>query len=167
MENGGGFVPMQFFATQIPQFTLYGDGTVVYRPLPSADGATFGDPLPPFQTGKLSEAAVQRLLAYALETGRLADAKSSYDNMQIADASSTYFTLNADGLEKTVSVYALSETTEPGEDAADRNGMAKLSERLMDFGNDHTRVRGQRPARLRRPELPRDDVRKLRRRPCR
>jgi hypothetical protein len=30
-EEGGGFVPIDFLATQAPSFTLYGDGTVVFR----------------------------------------------------------------------------------------------------------------------------------------
>jgi hypothetical protein len=31
MKEGGGFVPMGYAATEMPQFTLYGDGTVIYR----------------------------------------------------------------------------------------------------------------------------------------
>ena len=31
-EEGGGFVAASFLAVQVPYFTLYGDGTVIYRP---------------------------------------------------------------------------------------------------------------------------------------
>jgi hypothetical protein len=53
----------------------------------------------------------------------------------IADASTTYFTLNAGGQEKRVSVYALSEMSRPGPDAADRQGFSQLAEVLSTFEN--------------------------------
>ena len=31
LDEGGGFVIRRFLATQVPQFTLYGDGTIVFR----------------------------------------------------------------------------------------------------------------------------------------
>ena len=46
MEEGGGFVPIDFAASQAPVFTLYGDGQIVFQPLvetfpePDANGIT-------------------------------------------------------------------------------------------------------------------------------
>ena len=76
---------------------------------------------------------MQALLRYALGTGRLLNAKETYDNGQIADAPTTIFNLNAGGLQKVVNVYALSEMTEPGPDAADRNGFSQLYALLSNF----------------------------------
>ena len=51
---------------------------------------------------QLSEAAVQELLAYALDDRPTWPTPSpSYDNMQIADARHDHFTLNADGPRRT------------------------------------------------------------------
>ena len=133
MEWGGGFVPMQTFVTQMPQFTLYGDGTAVFRPLPDPTGADFRTPSAPFLTGHLSEDAVQALLAFALHDGGLAIAKTSYDYPGIADASSTIFTVDAGGVDKTVSAYALFESTNDGPDQADREALNSLQMRLNAF----------------------------------
>lgn len=134
MEQGGGFVPMEWMVTQAPQFTLYGDGTVIFRPQDDAEvGDGFEQGLPRFLTGKMTEEGIQALLHYALATGRLATAHESYENPMIADASTTVFVLNAGGVEKVVSVYALSEVFEPGPDAADRQAFAQLQQLLMNF----------------------------------
>src|SRR6185503_10994020 len=67
-EEGGGFVPIDFIATQAPSFTLYGDGTVVFRdgqaPPPDAVGSVIRSV--PFQTVKIDEEGIQALLEYAL-----------------------------------------------------------------------------------------------------
>ena len=57
----------------------------------------------------MDEEGIQALLLYALDTGRLANAKDDYDNPMIADAGTTIFNLNAGGEEKVVTVYALFE----------------------------------------------------------
>lgn len=136
MEQGGGFMPFGFLVTQSPSFTLYGDGTVIFKQLDTRSGDPFGgQQMLPFLMGHMSEADVQTLLEFALTTGRLGGARENYENPMIADASSTIFNLNAADMEKVVSVYALSETSEPGPDAADRNGFAQLAEVLNDFPN--------------------------------
>ena len=60
--------------------------------------ATFHMAKLPWLTSKLDETAVQALLQYALTTGRLANAKETYDNPMVADAGSTIFTINAEGM---------------------------------------------------------------------
>jgi hypothetical protein len=134
MENGGGFVPLGFFATQLPEFTLYGDGTLIIRPLEDPDFPGGWDAaMPRLLEGRLDEPTIQQLLGFALTTGRLADARDHYRDDQIADASTTTFTLNAGGLAREVSIYALSEMVEPGPDAAHRAGFAQLAELLRSF----------------------------------
>lgn len=133
METGGGFVPIDFIVTQIPQFTLYGDGTVVFEGITDQNRFGSGGPLAPMLTGKMTEDAVQALLNYALGTGRLAGARDSYTDMTIADAATTTFILNAGGLDKVVSVYALG-LSQPGDpDAVDKNGFAQLADVLNNF----------------------------------
>jgi hypothetical protein len=134
MEEGGGFVPFGFFITQAPQFTLYGDGTVIFQQIDNRQGS-FDLPKLPWLVGHVDEEGVQALLQFALSTGRLLNAKESYDNPMVADAGSTIFTLNAGGLSKVVNVYALFEMPDPGPDAADRAGFSQLRSALIDFQN--------------------------------
>lgn len=134
MEQGGGFVPFGFLFTQSPSFTLYGDGTVIFKPLDNTGGNPFGGgAMPVWAVGHMSEADIQTLLQFALTTGRLATARENYDNPMVADAGSTIFNLNAGDLEKVVSVYALG--LDDGPDKADRAGFAQLAEVLNDFQN--------------------------------
>jgi len=136
MEQGGGFVPMGFLVTQAPTFTLYGDGTVIFKQIDTRVGDPMGGQAElPWLVGHLVEADVQALLSFALTTGRLATARLQYDDPMIADAGSTIFQLNAGGVEKTVSVYALFDMSQPGPDAADRQGFSRLAAVLDDFGS--------------------------------
>jgi len=132
METGGGFVPVETIATHAPEFTLYGDGTVIFRPtIDMADPAREG--LPRFVRGQLNEEAVQALLRYALGGGRLLDAREHYGQDMCADCPSTTFTLNAAGLQKTVVVDALGMVDAVGQDAVDRRAFADLAETLAGF----------------------------------
>lgn len=134
-EEGGGFVMPDFLATQAPSFTLYGDGTIVFRnqlldPLEPV-GSVF--PLHPFRTAKLSEDQVQDLLTAALGEYGLGVARPDYPNDLVADAGTAVFTVNAGGLKKTVSIYALGLEGEGVPDAAARTGFARLAERLQNI----------------------------------
>lgn len=132
MEQGGGFVPFGFLFTQSPAFTLYGDGTVIFKPIDTRAGDPFGgQAMLPWLVGHMTEADIQTLLNYALTTGRLANARENYDNPNVADAGSTIFNLNAGGVEKVVSIYALG--LDNGPDAADRAGFSALADVLNDF----------------------------------
>ncbi|MDQ3937453.1 MAG: hypothetical protein M3253_02090 [Chloroflexota bacterium] len=134
MEQAGGFVPMGWMVTQAPDFTLYGDGRFIFRPLEDPEvGSDWDSGQPRFIEGRLNEEAVQSLLRFALNNGRLREAREDYGNDMIADASTTVFTINADGLNKTVSVYALAEVSEPGPDALDRQAFSQLVELLRSF----------------------------------
>ena len=134
MESGGGFMPMEFFLTQAPQFTLYGDGTVIYQPTDTRTDPFAGQGLLPFKVGHLDEEGVQALLRFALGEGRLLGARENYQNNMVADAGTTIFTLNAADLAKTVSVYALGmEDPNLPADIVDRRGFQKLADTLGGF----------------------------------
>jgi hypothetical protein len=84
----------------------------------------------PLRTSRLSEAQVQDVLKLALGEGGLAAAKPQYNNMQVADAGTAIFTVDAGGLKKVVSVYALGIDNSQGPDAAAYAAFAKLAQTL-------------------------------------
>ena len=124
MEMGGGFVPIGFIVSQAPTFSLYGDGTVIYRSPQGPEASPLASPFAEvirssaFRTGKLADQEVQDVLAFALDTGGLRDAAANYDPGNIADASSTIFTINAGGIKKTVTIVALEMGSWPASNAA-------------------------------------------------
>jgi hypothetical protein len=134
-DEGGGFMIAGFTASQTPPFTLYGDGTVIFRnpmqEMPAAQGSvqTFN----PMRTAKLSEEQIQELLLLALTDGGLAAARPNYENNMVADAGTTFFTIDAGGIKKTVSIYALGLDDPSGQDAVARAAFKKLADRLADF----------------------------------
>jgi hypothetical protein len=134
-EEGGGFIMPAFTAAAVPHFTLYGDGTVIFRnpmlEVPPAEGSVFK--MNPLRTAKLSEEQIQDLLRLALIEGGLAAARPEYHNDMVADAGTAIFTIEAGGLKKTVSVYALG-LEQPGMvDGPARATFKKLADRLTDF----------------------------------
>ncbi|MEO8274216.1 MAG: hypothetical protein ABI620_09125, partial [Chloroflexota bacterium] len=132
MESGGGFVPIEFLATGAPSFTLYGDGTAVFRDpsvAPPAGGNV--NRLAPFQTIRLDEEGIQALLADAIGRGGLGIAAGPYIG-QGADLPTTTFTINADGGTKEVSVMALLPEMHP-QDVAIITALAGLAQRLDGF----------------------------------
>jgi hypothetical protein len=139
-EEGGGFVNPSFLLAQIPTFTLYGDGTIVFRnpalDSPPAEGSI--GRMNPARTAKLSAEQVQTLLKYALVEGGLGAARLKYENNMVADASTAMFTIDAGGVHKQVQVYALGMDVQGLADAAARAQFAKLAQRLSDFDNGGT-----------------------------
>jgi hypothetical protein len=141
MDEGGGFVPIDFAASQAPVFTLYGDGRIVFQqlvqnvPQPDANGIT--KPVP-WRTAQLDAGQIEELLTFALGPGGLGTARDSYMNNGIADAPNTIFTINAGGLKKTVLVNALGMDPSGGPDDAARAEFKKLADRLHDFDQGGT-----------------------------
>jgi hypothetical protein len=138
LEEGGGFVPIEFLTTQAPTFTLYGDRMVIFRdrdvafPGPRPDGTSV---YPPFSTGRLDEQAVQELLDFAIVEGGLGLARNGrYDNPNVADAGTAIFDIDAGGHRKRVEVYALGLDVPGGQDAAARAAFQALADRLRHFG---------------------------------
>ena len=137
-EEGGGFVPMDFFTTQAPLFTLYGDGTVIFRDNSQSVPA---QPDPgviaqvPFQTVRFDEAAIQAFLRHALADSGLGVARASYRPGNIADAPTAVFTIDAGGVKKVVSVEALGMDTSQGPDAPILKALAALGEQVRAYGS--------------------------------
>ena len=135
-EEGGGFMMAGYAAAESPIFTLYGDGTVIFRnPMadpPAAQGSTM--PFNPLRTAKLTEAQVVELLTLALGEGGLAAARPTYDNPMVADAGTAVFTVDAAGIKKTVSIMALGMDVDASNpDGPARAAFKKLADRLGDF----------------------------------
>jgi hypothetical protein len=99
--------------------------------LPAAEGSV--GMFNPMRTTKLTEEQIQELLLVALGEGGLAVARPNYENNMVADASTAIFTIDAGGVDKTVSVYALGMDTQGGADAPARAAFQKLAQRLTDF----------------------------------
>jgi hypothetical protein len=122
--------------TEGPIFSLYGDGTIVFRdiaatPPEASDGLGRGVP---YRTARLSEPQIQALLDFAINDGILGIARAQYLNNRIADAPTTVFTIHAGALNKTVSVMGLGiDAGDPGPDSPALNAMAKVAERLGSF----------------------------------
>ncbi len=131
-EEGGGFMMASYAATMVPHFTLYGDGTIVFRDptieVPPMEGSV--GKANPLRTAKLTETQVQDVLRLALGEGGIAVARPEYRNDMIADASTAIFTVQAGGLTKTVSVYALGLDMDGLADAPARAAFAKLAQSL-------------------------------------
>ena len=139
-DQGGGFVPIDFFASHVPVFTLYGDGIVVYRDLaaealPAVNGV---GPNRPLRMARLTEDQIQATLRMAISEGGLGTARLDYPNDRVADASTATFILNAGGISKKVSVYALGIEPPDSKDAPARAAFGKLASRLANFGQDGT-----------------------------
>jgi hypothetical protein len=134
-EGGGGFMMPAWTAAQAPAFTLYGDGTLIFRPVKGDPLPAVGSTMPfhPFRTAKMSEDQIQTLLDHALNEGGLGAARAEYTDMMVSDASTAVFTVNAGGLAKTVSVYALGFEAPEVPDLAIRQVLASLRDHLLDI----------------------------------
>jgi hypothetical protein len=135
VEEGGGFVPPGFLVTEAPAFSLYGDGSVIFRDPTSNPPPPVGQVSRsvPFSIARLSEDQVQTLLAFALGAGGLGIARADYQ-LPVADAPTTTFTVHAGGLRKTVSVNGLGLGADAGADAAILTALAGLRARLVGIG---------------------------------
>lgn len=106
VATSGGFVPAEYHLTDLPSFTLLGDGRVIVT---GATPAIYPGPLlPSLRVRRLNERGIQSVLETVLRTGQLdAGAQWSGANRRVADAPDTVFELHADGRDVTVRVYAL------------------------------------------------------------
>ena len=142
-EEGGGFVAPSFLVTEGPSFSLYGDGTVIFRdptaiPPEGVGTVSFNTT---YQIAKLTEDQIQTLLQFAIGPGGLAAARASYQ-LPVADAPTTTFTLTAGSITKTTSVNGLGLDVQPGPDAVILAQLASLKSRLQGFG---TEIVGEKP----------------------
>ena len=134
-EESGGFVPIEFNATYAPSFTLYGDGTVVFKD-PYAVAPESNDHVNravPFMVAKLDEASIQALLEDALGPGGLAVAKGPY-TCNCMDIPTSTFTIAVGGQTKQVSVTGLSPEVH-SQDIQMVTTLSKFAEKLRTFAD--------------------------------
>jgi hypothetical protein len=148
-DESGGFVMPTFSMISLPYFSLYGDGTVIYRPASAPwPEQKPGEPMrfPPLQVATMTEERVQALLRDALGGAGLGVARDRYENNQVADAPTAVFTVNADGRQRRVSVYALGmavgDPANPNPDAAILGALAAFAERLRNFDQEVAKGNG-------------------------
>jgi hypothetical protein len=126
VSNGGGFVPVEYNLRSVPGISIFGDGRMVIEG-PQIEIYP-GPALPNLQVRQLTEDAIQTILEEARKAGLLG-ADANYDFPCVADASTTTFTVVADGSTHTVSAYALGP-----EDAGDCPGIdAEARAELFEF----------------------------------
>jgi hypothetical protein len=139
-EQSGGFVPRGFLATEGPTFSLYGDGTAIFRnprdanPVPDSSAGPLIRGVP-YQIAHLSEAQVQAVLAFALDPGGLRTADVHYER-PIADAPTTVFTIDAGGITKAVSVNGLGIDAASGRDAQILAKLTGLATKLQGYASE-------------------------------
>jgi len=102
--SGGGFVPVSYSLTEIPQFTLYGDGTVIVTGPVIAIYP--GPAMPNLQTTRIPEEAVQEILSAAQEAGLFTNGVD-YGQPGITDIPTTTIIVNAGGKSYRSDIYAL------------------------------------------------------------
>ena len=116
VEATGGFVPIQELERRVPGFSLYGDGTII------TEGPMIEIYPPPAMPALLQrhvdEAGIQAILEAARDAGLFSD--KTYDDQMVSDATTTVFTVNADGASYTTSVYAHGFGDASGPDRAAR-----------------------------------------------
>jgi hypothetical protein len=102
----GGFVAPQAIETRLPQFALYGDGTLITL---GAQTEIYPQrALPPILMRSVNEAGIQAILHAAIDAGLTeSGAMTDMGSVGIADAPTTVFRLDAAGVQRTISVYAL------------------------------------------------------------
>ena len=104
VESGGGLAGDSLAAIMIPHVSVYADGRVIMQ------GAQIeiypGPALPPLLVTRLTPAGLQRVIDAAEDAG-LVGPDRHYDLRGIVDATTTTFTVAADGRTHIVSAYAL------------------------------------------------------------
>jgi len=143
-EQAGGFTAPAFQITRVPEFTLYGDGTVVYQLASDPNVEAPAGP-PRLARATLSAEQMDALLAFAINAGGLGSAKAQYINPLVADAPDTIFTIATDDVTKTVSAQALGFADDPNNpnasnpDAAAIQALAALYATLVPFADQVAR----------------------------
>jgi len=124
VDSASGFVPVSYNLTRLPQFTLYGDGTVIVI------GPTIaiypGPALPNLQATKISEEAIQAILSAAREAGLFATGVD-YGRPSITDVPTTVIAINADGTTYESSIYALGMEADPALTMEQQQARAAIS----------------------------------------
>lgn len=107
----GGFTPVEWTYTNLPTFSLFGDGTLV---VPGAQIEIYPGPaLPALSTRRVEEPGIQAILVEALDAIRdVPDELTDLGSMAITDVPTTAITVATSDVDRTIRVYALAELTE-------------------------------------------------------
>jgi len=138
MQRTGGFLYPGTALDVAPSFTLYGDGSVIYLPAAAAASGAAG-PGGGLRRAEMNQEQIDALIDFALGPGGLAEAGERYDDVPIADSVTVNFIIDAAGVRKTVSVYALGDESEPGPETAHRERFKLLAATLGGFDNEIAR----------------------------
>ncbi len=140
MDTSGGLAPLTEALAHAPEFTLYGDGTVIFRGADDPDG----DGFPPFVQAHMGPASMEALLLEALDQGGLRDARESFGS-RATDLPTTVFTIDADGVARSVAVSGLGVNAPDGPDDAEYAALVDLGVKLVTFGEQADTYQGAQP----------------------
>lgn len=131
MKQSGGFTAVQLDLEQTPEFTLYGDGTVVVLDYAANR----------LRESHVSGETIQSLVNYADDKGFF---ELDYEQPRppVADASTTYLYVNTKLVANAVSAYALGNDELEGKEWSQFRQLAKVRSRLVDLSNELLRVGG-------------------------
>jgi hypothetical protein len=104
VATGGGFVPLEYNYTMVPELTIYGDGRIIVTGPTTLEYP--GKALPNLQTTVVSEDVIQAMLAAAKES-KLFQNGFDYGTPGVADVGTTTITINAENTTYTAQIYAL------------------------------------------------------------
>ncbi|MCX2726608.1 hypothetical protein OO015_03760 [Thermomicrobium sp. 4228-Ro] len=127
IETSGGLIPPFRLLNELPQFSVYGDGTIVTL---GPQIMIYPPPvLPNLLQSRISEEGLQILLQEAAAAGLLAG-DADFPLEGVADAPTTFFTVNAGSRKTRVTVYALGieEPDDPRLSPELREARRKLAE---------------------------------------
>jgi hypothetical protein len=121
----GGFVPVEWTYTSIPNFALYGDGTLV---LPGAQIEIYPAPaLPAISSRGVEEAGIQLILKEALDAfATIPGDLNDLGFMHVADVPTTVITVSAGGVDRTIRAYGLVEQLERPEGMPEEEYRARV-----------------------------------------
>jgi hypothetical protein len=125
VTTGGGFVPIEFHVTLVPEFSLYGNGRVI---VPGSVPAIYPGPaLPNLQTTVIPEESVQAILSASREAGLFVPA-FDYGQPGVADGPTTTFVVNAGGATYRSAIYSLTVEGAGGLSAEQQQARAALND---------------------------------------
>jgi hypothetical protein len=121
----GGFTPIEWTYTNVPIFSLLGDGTLI---LPGAQIELYPGPaLPAISSRRVDEAGIQAILGEALDAiSKIPGDLNNLGFMGVADAPTTVITVSAGGVDRTIRAYALAELSDRSEGMPDEEYRARV-----------------------------------------
>jgi hypothetical protein len=121
----GGFTPIEWTYTNVPIFSLFGDGTLI---LPGAQIELYPGPaLPAISSRRVDEPGIQAILGEALDAiSKIPGDLNNLGFMGVADAPTTVITVSAGGVDRTIRAYALAELSDRPEGMPDEEYRARV-----------------------------------------